>query len=114
MTHIENTDRKLFVAGVDIPSIAREVPTPFYVFSANKIEEYFLAIKNAASLFGGNVFHAMKANSNRVILKLLFELGEGFNVVSGGEYHRAKAIGSPGSRIVFSGFGKTSDEMDLH
>ncbi|MDE2674943.1 MAG: diaminopimelate decarboxylase [Paracoccaceae bacterium] len=113
MTHIKYINGILHVDDVDIPSIAREVGTPFYVFSASQIEDNFLAVKNSVTSFGGHVFYAMKANSNQAILKLLFELGAGFDVVSGGEYQRAKAVGCPADRIVFSGVGKTSDEMEL-
>ncbi len=113
MTHIKYIDGILHVDRVDIPSIASEVGTPFYVFSASQIEDNFLAVKNSVASFGGHVFYAMKANSNQVILKLLFELGAGFDVVSGGEYQRAKAVGCPGDQIVFSGVGKTRDEMEL-
>ena len=113
MTHIKYIDGILHVDEVDIPSIAREVGTPFYLFSASQIEDNFLAVKNCVASFGGHVFYAMKANSNQAILKLLFELGAGFDVVSGGEYLRAKAVGCPGDRIVFSGVGKTKDEMEL-
>jgi len=113
MTHIKYTDGILHVEGVDIPSIVRDVGTPCYVFSASQIEDNFLAVKNSAARFGGQVFYAMKANSNQAILKLLFDLEAGFDVVSGGEYQRAKAVGCSGDRIVFSGVGKTSDEMEL-
>lgn len=113
MTHIEYINGILHVDDVDIPSIAREVGTPFYVFSASQIEDNFLTVKNSVASFGGHVFYAMKANSNQAILKLLFELGAGFDVVSGGEYQRAKAVGCPGNKIVFSGVGKTRDEMEL-
>lgn len=113
MATIKYIDNTLHVEDVDISSIAREVSTPFYVFSTKQIESNFLTIKNSINDFGGKVFYAMKANSNQAILKLLFDLGAGFDVVSGGEYHRAKAVGCPGSAIVFSGVGKTQDEMVL-
>ena len=113
MTTIKYIEDILHVEDVDIPSIAREVGTPFYVFSTCQIEANLLAIKNSINDFGGKVFYAMKANSNQAILKILFNHGVGFDVVSGGEYQRAKAVGCPGSAIVFSGVGKSQDEMEL-
>ncbi len=113
MATIKYIDGILHVEEVNIPSIARQVGTPFYVFSSRQIETNLLEIKNSIKEFGGKVFYAMKANSNQAILKILFDLGAGFDVVSGGEYLRAKAVGCPGSAIVFSGVGKTQDEMEL-
>ncbi len=113
MSTINYKNGLLHIEDVDIHSIAQEVRTPFYVFSSGQIQNNFLEVKNAVKSFNGKVFYAMKANSNQAILKLLYDLGAGFDVVSGGEYQRAKAVGCPGSKIVFSGVGKTQVEMKL-
>jgi len=87
--------------------------TPFYLYSQNKIVENFKDYETAFSENNHLICYSVKANSNLKILSILAELGSGFDIVSGGELHRVLEIGSDPSKIVFSGVGKTEDEIRL-
>lgn len=103
----------LHAEDVAITEIAASVGTPFYVYSQATLTRHFRVFDEALSGLKHLICYAMKANSNIAILKILGDLGAGMDVVSGGEYLRAKAAGVPGNRIVFSGVGKTREEMAL-
>ncbi len=98
---------------VAIADIAAAVGTPFYVYSAATLTRHYRLFSEALAPLPHTVCFAIKSLSNIAVLKLLGDLGAGMDVVSGGEYMRAKAAGVPGERIVFSGVGKTRDEMRL-
>ena len=98
---------------VAIADIAAAVGTPFYVYSAATLTRHYRLFSEALDPLPHTVCFAIKSLSNIAVLKLLGDLGAGMDVVSGGEYMRAKAAGVPGERIVFSGVGKTRDEMRL-
>ena len=98
---------------VAIPEIAEAVGTPFYVYSTATLTRHYRLFDEALDGLDHLVCYAMKANSNQAVLKTMAGLGAGVDVVSGGEYMRAKAAGFPGERIVFSGVGKTREEMRL-
>ena len=85
--------------------------TPFYLYSQNKIVENFKEYETAFSKNNHLICYSVKANSNLKILSILAELGSGFDIVSGGELHRVLEIGGNPSKIVFSGVGKTEDEI---
>ena len=87
------------------------VGTPFYLYSTATLTRHFRLFDEALDGVPHLVCYAMKAASNQAILKVLAGLGAGMDVVSGGEYARAIAAGVPGDKIVFSGVGKTRDEM---
>ena len=87
------------------------VGTPFYLYSATSIIDNFLSLKKSLDGLENLICYAVKANSNIAILKLLSQLGAGMDVVSIGEYLRAKVAGVPGKKIVFSGVGKRRDEI---
>ncbi len=103
----------LHAEDVAIPDIAAAVGTPFYVYSAATLTRHYRLFTEALSPLPHQVCFAIKSLSNLAVLKLLGDLGAGMDVVSGGEYRRAKAAGIPGDRIVFSGVGKTQAEMRL-
>lgn len=111
MDHFIYKDGQLHAEDVAISEIAAEVGTPFYVYSTATLERHFKLFDEALDGVDHLVCYAMKAASNQAILQTLAKLGAGMDVVSGGEYARAKAAGVPGERIVFSGVGKTRDEM---
>jgi diaminopimelate decarboxylase len=113
MDHFLYRDGILHAEDVAIPDIASAVGTPFYVYSAATLTRHWRLFDEALSPLPHLVCFAVKSNSNLAVLKLLGDLGAGMDVVSGGEYRRALAAGVPGSRIVFSGVGKTKDEMAL-
>ncbi len=96
---------------VDLRAIAEAVGTPFYCYSRAAFEERYTTFTNVFAGTPHLLCYAMKANSNQAVLKLLARLGAGMDVVSEGELRRARAAGVPGSRIVFSGVGKTAREM---
>lgn len=101
----------LHAEDVPISEIAAAVGTPFYVYSAKTLRRHFTVLDDALSGLDHLICFAVKANSNLAVLKVLGDLGAGMDVVSLGEYSRAKAAGIPGERIVFSGVGKTKKEM---
>jgi diaminopimelate decarboxylase len=98
---------------VALADIAATVGTPFYCYSAATLTRHFQLFNEALAPLPHFVCFAIKSLSNLAVLKLLGDLGAGMDVVSGGEYLRARAAGVPGNRIVFSGVGKTRDEMRL-
>ena len=111
MDHFLYRNGQLHAEDVAVASIADAVGTPFYCYSAATLARHFLLFKEALDPLPNLVCFAVKSNSNIAVLKLLGDLGAGMDVVSIGEYLRAKAAGIPGERIVFSGIGKTRDEM---
>ena len=113
MDHFLYRDGALHAEDVALADIAAAVGTPFYVYSTATLVRHFRLFDEALSGMDHLVCYAMKAASNVAILKTLAREGAGMDVVSGGEYLRAKAAGVPGDRIVFSGVGKTADEIRL-
>ncbi|OWJ76194.1 MULTISPECIES: diaminopimelate decarboxylase [Haematobacter] len=113
MDHFLYRDGILHAEDVAIPDIARTVGTPFYVYSAATLARHYRLFTEALAGLPHLVCFSVKSNSNLAVLKLLGDLGAGMDVVSGGEYRRARAAGVPGERIVFSGVGKTGEEMAL-
>ena len=113
MDHFLYRDGELYAEDVPVADIAAEVGTPFYCYSTATLTRHFKLFDDALSGMDHLVCYAMKAASNQAILKTLADIGAGMDVVSGGEYLRAKAAGVPGERIVFSGVGKTREEMRI-
>ena len=113
MDHFLYRDGALFAEDVPVAEIAAAVGTPFYCYSAATLERHYRLFDEALAGTEHLVCYAIKAASNLAILKLLGDLGAGMDVVSGGEYARARAAGVPGERIVFSGIGKTEAEMRM-
>ncbi|MCI2395443.1 diaminopimelate decarboxylase [Aliiroseovarius sediminis] len=113
MDHFLYHDGILHAEDVAIPQIAAQVGTPFYVYSAATLRRHMGLFTEALDWADHLVCFAVKSNSNLAVLKLLGDMGAGMDVVSEGEYRRALAAGVPGDRIVFSGVGKTRDEMRL-
>ncbi|WP_371169476.1 diaminopimelate decarboxylase [Aliiroseovarius sp. 2305UL8-7] len=113
MDHFLYRDGVLHAEDVSINDIAATVGTPFYVYSAATLTRHIGLFNEALSWADHLVCFAVKSNSNLAVLRLIGDLGAGMDVVSGGEYRRAIAAGVPGERIVFSGVGKTRDEMRL-
>ncbi len=111
MDHFLYRDGALYAEDVPISEIAATVGTPFYVYSTATLLRHFQLFDDALEGTDHLVCYAMKAASNQAILKTLAQAGAGMDVVSGGEYLRAKAAGVPGDKIVFSGVGKTADEI---
>jgi len=113
MDHFLYKNGVLHAEEVAIPDIVTSVGAPFYVYSTATLTRHFQLFDDALEGMDHLVCYAMKAASNQAILQTLAKLGAGMDVVSGGEYARARSAGVPGERIVFSGVGKTRDEMRL-
>ncbi len=113
MDHFLYKNGALHAEDVPLSDIATAVGTPFYVYSAATLTRHYLLFTEALSPLSHLVCFAIKSLSNIAVLKLLGDMGAGMDVVSAGEYLRAKAAGVPGERIVFSGVGKTAAEMRL-
>ncbi|MDE0783874.1 MAG: diaminopimelate decarboxylase, partial [Planktomarina sp.] len=113
MDHFTYRIGELCAETVPVSKIAAYVGTPFYLYSSATLLRHFKLLDDALEGMEHLVCYAMKAASNQAILKLLSDVGAGMDVVSGGEYKRARAAGVPGERIVFSGVGKTRAEMEM-
>ena len=113
MDHFLYRDGALYAEDVPVAEIAAAVGTPFYCYSTATLSRHFRLFDEALEGTDHLVCYAMKAASNQAILRTLADLGAGMDVVSGGEYARARAAGVPGEKIVFSGVGKTRDEMRM-
>ncbi len=112
MQHFRYQKNRLHCEQLSVARIAAEVGTPFYLYSQSAIEEQFAAFDRAFASVSHLVCYAVKANSNLAILGLLRRLGSGFDIVSGGELQRALAAGADPHKIIFSGVGKTREEID--
>jgi diaminopimelate decarboxylase len=105
-------DQTLYLEEIALADIARREGTPSYVYSRASILDRFQAYERAFGDVPHKVCYAVKANSNLSILRLLAETGAGFDIVSGGELFRALKAGADPGTIIFSGVGKTSQEID--
>jgi diaminopimelate decarboxylase len=103
----------LHAEAVELTTIADAVGTPFYCYSSATIERHYKVFAGAFADVDSLVCYAMKANSNQAVIASLARLGAGADVVSGGELLRARAAGVPPEKIMFSGVGKTADELAL-
>ena len=112
MSAFSYRDQFLHVEHVDIRTIAAAVETPFYCYSTAELERNYKVFAGAFAGIDALVCYAMKANSNQAVLKTFAGLGAGMDVVSEGELRRARAAGVPGSKITFSGVGKTDREIN--
>ncbi|MEN8873758.1 MAG: diaminopimelate decarboxylase [Pacificibacter sp.] len=111
MDHFIYRDGVVHAEDVALTDIAAAVGTPFYCYSTATLTRHFTLFDEALHGMDHLVCFAMKSNSNLAVLKLIGDLGAGIDVVSMGEYLKARAAGVPGERIVFSGVGKTREEM---
>ncbi|WP_341988162.1 diaminopimelate decarboxylase [Azorhizobium sp. AG788] len=111
MHHFVYHDGRLRAEDVDLTALADEVGTPFYCYSTATLERHYRVFRAAFAERDMLLCYALKANSNQAVIATLARLGAGADIVSGGELKRALAAGIPPERIVFSGVGKTRDEM---
>jgi diaminopimelate decarboxylase len=112
MQPLEYRDRTLMCNGVALADIAAKTGTPCYVYSAAAILANYRAYEGALQGAPHTICYAMKANGNLAILRLLARAGAGFDIVSGGELYRVLKAGGDPAKVVFSGVGKTSEEID--
>lgn len=111
MSGIERNNGHLHVDGLPLADIAKEHGTPLYVYSKDLLEQNWLAFDKAFGDYAHRICYAVKANSNLAVLSVLAKLGSSFDIVSAGELKRVLAAGVSADRVVFSGVGKTADEM---
>src|SRR6266480_2074938 len=111
MHHFAYRNGVLHAEAVNLASLARAVKTPFYCYSTATLERHYRVFAGAFADVSALVCYAMKANSNQAVIATLARLGAGADVVSGGELKRALAAGVPAEKIMFSGVGKTGDEL---
>ncbi len=112
MNHFDMRDGVLHAEQVAIPDIAKAVGTPFYCYSTATLERHYTIFSEAFGDISSLVCYAMKANSNQAVLRVLARMGAGADVVSGGELLRAQKAGIAANKILFSGVGKTANEID--
>ncbi|OGQ51631.1 MAG: diaminopimelate decarboxylase [Deltaproteobacteria bacterium RIFCSPLOWO2_02_FULL_53_8] len=112
MHYFAYKSKRLCAEGVPLEKIATEVGTPVYVYSEKTLKRHYKAFDSAFSKAKRMICYSVKANSNLAILKTFSDMGSGFDIVSGGELYRALKVGADPSRIVFSGVGKRSDEIE--
>lgn len=111
MRHFDYQDGELHAEDVALREIAEAVGTPVYVYSTATFERHYSVFEQSFEGMETLVAYSVKANSNIAVLATLAKLGAGADVVSGGELTRALIAGIPASKIVFSGVGKTPEEM---
>ncbi|PYP91234.1 MAG: diaminopimelate decarboxylase [Candidatus Angelobacter sp. Gp1-AA117] len=110
----EYKDRKLYCERIPLDQLAEKYGTPLYVYSATAIQDRFSIFDTAFEGVPHTICYSVKANSNLSILRLLAKLGAGFDIVSGGELERVRLADKKTlSKVVFSGVGKTADELAL-
>jgi len=102
---------QLYCEGVSVAAVAKKYGTPAYLYSRASIEQAYRRMDSAFGELPHTICYAAKANSTLGILRVFAALGSGFDIVSGGELYRLRRIGVPGNRIVFSGVGKSREEI---
>ena len=108
---IEYKNNDSFIDGISFKKIAADFGTPCFIYSHNDLVKNFSEIKNVFASEKRKVFYSVKANSNLSILKVLLELGAGFDIVSLGELERVIKIGAQPEKIIYSGVGKSEEEI---
>ena len=111
MDHFRYRDGRLYAEDICLTKLAEGIGTPFFCYSSAMIENNYKAFAKAIACLNASICYAVKANSNIAVVATLARLGAGADVVSGGEVDRALAAGIPAEKIVFSGVGKTIDEL---
>ncbi len=111
MHHFDYRNGRLFAEDVDVAALAETVGTPFYVYSEATLRRHMQVFANAFAGADPLVAFSVKANSNLAVLRILASEGAGADVVSAGELQRALRAGIAPEKIVFSGVGKTAEEM---
>ena len=111
MNTLHRLDGRLHLEGVALDTLAERFGTPLYVYSRQALESAYRAYVQAFAETPHLICYAVKANSSLAILNLFARLGAGFDIVSGGELVRVLAAGGDPGKVVFSGVGKTADEM---
>lgn len=112
MHHFHYRDAELFCEEIPLAVLAEKVGTPFYLYSLATLTRHFRVFDEAFGSAPHLICYSAKANSNLAILKIFVSMGAGVDIVSGGELYRALAAGCDPKKIVYSGVGKTREEID--
>ena len=112
MHHFQYKDRDLYCEDASVATIAGEVKTPFYLYSHATLKRHFRAFDDSFKGIDHLTCFSMKSNSNLAVLRLFAKEGGGVDIVSGGELYRALKAGVDPRKIVFSGVGKTRQDME--
>ena len=113
MNSYQYSNNVLHFDGVALPTVAKEYGTPVYVYSESALTAAFQSYEQAFAANQPLICYAVKANGNLNVLKHFAALGAGFDIVSGGELQRVLAAGGDASKVIFSGVGKSIDEIKL-
>lgn len=111
MDYFNRDGGELWCEGVRLSELAARYGTPLYVYSRRTFEEHFRKLDKAFSDVPHLLCYSVKANGNLAVLRALAGLGSGADIVSGGELHRTSLAGIPPDRVVYSGVGKTREEL---
>ncbi len=112
MDHFNYRDSELFAEDVSVSAITASHGTPCFIYSRATIERHWHAFDDAFGQHPHMLCYAVKANSNLAVLNIMARLGSGFDIVSGGELERVLKAGGSADKIVFSGVGKTTAELE--
>ena len=105
--------KQLYCEGVGVEALAKKFGTPFYLYSQHTLTDHFQKLDGMLAPLDHLVCFAMKANSNLSVMRVLANLGSGFDVVSGGELQRVIAAGGDPRRCVFAGVAKSTAEIEF-
>ncbi len=106
-------NNRLHAEQIDIQELAKEIGTPFYCYAYQALEDNYLTLQNTFNNLDVTICYAVKANPNIAVISTLAKLGAGADIVSQGELYRALKAGIPANKIIFSGVGKTADEINM-
>jgi diaminopimelate decarboxylase len=113
MRHFDYRGGELYAEDVNLTALADTVGTPLYCYSSATVERHYRVFAGAFADADALICYSLKANSNQAVVATLARLGAGADVVSAGELARARAVGVPPQKIMFSGIGKTAAELAL-
>jgi len=113
MHHFRYQNNKLVCEGVSVQSLAEKFGTPLYVYSQATLTDHYQKLDKAMAPLDHMICFAMKANSNLAVMRVLANLGSGFDLVSGGELQRVIAAGGDPRKCAFAGVGKTEEEIEF-
>ena len=111
MDYFEYRNGELFCEDVPVSAVAKKVGTPLYLYSYGTFERHFRVFDGAFDGMPHLVCYSLKANPNGALVRTIAKLGGGADIVSGGELYRALQAGIPADRIVYSGVGKSAEEL---
>lgn len=113
MHHFRYQNNKLVCEGVPVQSLAEKFGTPLYIYSQATLTDHYQKLDQALAPLDHMICFAMKANSNLAVMRVLANLGSGFDLVSGGELQRVIAAGGDPRKCAFAGVGKTEEEIEF-